>query len=66
MLEDVITTGASSVRAIARLREAGLEVVALFCLVDRLDGGREAIEAAGVPVTAMYVRTDFPGMGGQS
>lgn len=64
VLEDVITTGASSVRAINRLREAGLEVAALFCLVDRLDGGREAIEAAGVPVTAMYTRLDFPGMGG--
>ena len=62
VLEDVITTGGSSIRAIRRLREAGFVVVALFCLVDRMEGGREAIEAEGVSVTALYRRTDFPGM----
>ncbi len=63
VLEDVITTGASSIRSIARLREAGMQVQGLFCLVDRLEGGREAIEAEGVAVTALYTRADFPGMG---
>ena len=62
VLEDVITTGASSIRAIHRLREAGFEVPALFCLVDRMEGGREAIEAEGVPVQALYRKVDFPGM----
>lgn len=59
VLEDVITTGGSSVRAIQRLREAGLDPVALFCLVDRLEGGRQAIEAQGVPVTPLYTRESF-------
>ena len=59
VLEDVITTGASSIRAIRRLQEAGFKVAALFCLVDREDGGREAIEALGVPVTPCFTRADF-------
>lgn len=61
VLEDVITTGGSSIRCIGHLRDAGFEVVHLFCLVDRREGGREAIEAAGVPVTAMFTRDDFMG-----
>lgn len=61
VLEDVITTGGSSIRCIGHLRDAGFEVVHLFCLVDRLEGGREAIEAIGVPVTSMYTRSDFMG-----
>jgi orotate phosphoribosyltransferase len=59
VLEDVITTGGSSVRSIERLREAGMVVVALLCLVDRQEGGREAIEAAGVPVVPLFSRSDF-------
>ena len=59
VLEDVITTGGSSLRSIGYLRDAGFEVVHLFCLVDRQEGALERIEAAGVPVTAMYKREDF-------
>src|SRR5258706_8396178 len=42
ILEDVVTTGASTLKAIARARLAGLRVVHALGLVDRLDGGREA------------------------
>ena len=59
VLEDVITTGGSSIRCIGHLRDAGFEVAHLFCLVDRQEGGRERIEAAGVPVTALSTRADF-------
>ncbi len=62
VLEDVITTGASSIRSIGHLRDAGFDVRHLLCFVDREEGGREAIEAAGVPVTALYRKRDFPGM----
>ncbi len=61
VLEDVITTGASSIRAIERLREAGFVIQALFCLVDREEGGRQAIEAIDVPVTALFSQSDFMG-----
>ena len=62
VLEDVITTGASSIRSIGHLRDAGFEVLHLLCMVDREEGGRQAIEATGVPVTALYKKSDFPGM----
>jgi orotate phosphoribosyltransferase len=59
VLEDVTTTGGSTLRAVERLREAGLEVVGVVTLVDRLEGGRDAIEAAGLPVRAVFTRADF-------
>lgn len=59
VMEDVITTGGSSIRGIQRLREAGMEPVALFCLVDRQEGAKEAIEAVGVPVISLFTRESF-------
>lgn len=56
--EDVVTTGASTLRAIERAREAELRVVHVVALVDRQEGGREAIEAAA-PLTALYGKQDF-------
>jgi orotate phosphoribosyltransferase len=53
VIEDVITTGRSAAQAIAAVREAGGDVVGVLALVDREEGGREAIEATGVPVTAL-------------
>jgi orotate phosphoribosyltransferase len=47
VVEDVVTTGGSTVRAIERVREEGLDVRGVLCVVDRLAGGAEAIEAAG-------------------
>src|SRR5947208_8825408 len=46
VVEDVVTTGGSTVRAIERIREEGLEVAGVTSVVDRLAGGAEAIEAA--------------------
>lgn len=48
VLEDVVTTGGSSLRAIERLREAGFEPVAVLTVVDRDQGGRELIEKQGL------------------
>jgi orotate phosphoribosyltransferase len=58
ILEDVVTTGASTLRAIERAREAGFEVLHAVALVDRLEGGREAIEAHA-PLTTLFTRRDF-------
>jgi orotate phosphoribosyltransferase len=60
ILEDVITTGASALRAIERAREEGLTPKVAFALVDRQEGGREAIERSGVKVESLFVRGDFP------
>ena len=53
IVEDVITTGGSALRALAAVREAGGEVAGVLALVDREEGGREAIEEAGVPVASL-------------
>lgn len=59
MLEDVITTGGSTLKAVEKLRAAGASVVGVIALVDRLEGGAEAIRAAGLPVVAICTRRDF-------
>jgi orotate phosphoribosyltransferase len=59
VLEDVVTTGGSALRAIERCRAESLAVVGCFALVDRGEGGREAIEAQGVPLDALFTRGDF-------
>jgi orotate phosphoribosyltransferase len=59
IVEDVVTTGASTLKAIERAREEGLNPVGAFALVDREEGGREAIEASGVKVHSLYARRDF-------
>jgi orotate phosphoribosyltransferase len=58
VLEDVVTTGASTLRAIERARAAELDVVHVVALVDREEGGREAVEAAA-PLLALFAKRDF-------
>jgi orotate phosphoribosyltransferase len=58
ILEDVITTGASTLRAIERARGAGFVVEHALGLVDRLEGGREAVEAQA-PLSTLFTRRDF-------
>src|SRR5919202_548720 len=49
VIEDVITTGGSALRAVEAVRAAGGTVAGVLALVDREEGGREALEAAGLP-----------------
>ncbi|HLL81783.1 MAG TPA: orotate phosphoribosyltransferase [Longimicrobium sp.] len=53
VVEDVITTGGSALKAIEAVEAEGGEVIAVLSLVDREEGGREAIEARGYPVHAI-------------
>ena len=46
VVEDTVTTGGSTAKAIERIREEGLEVAGVVAVVDRLAGGAERIEAA--------------------
>jgi orotate phosphoribosyltransferase len=62
ILEDVITTGESTMKAIRGAEEGGFRVVQVAVLVDRQEGGRERVEAAGYPFVALYTREDFMGL----
>jgi orotate phosphoribosyltransferase len=53
VVEDVITSGGSALQAIAAVREAGGTVIGVLAVVDREAGGREKIEASGVPVVTL-------------
>jgi orotate phosphoribosyltransferase len=53
VIEDVITTGGSALRAIEAVRSARGSVAGVLALVDRGEGGRQAIERAGVAVTSL-------------
>ena len=58
IVEDVVTTGAATLKAIERARFAGLQVVHAIGLVDRLEGGREAVTREA-PLTTLFTRRDF-------
>lgn len=60
VLEDVTTTGGSTLKAIEKLRARNLRVVGVVAIVDREEGGKDAIVAAGVPFVSLYKRSDFP------
>jgi len=59
LVEDVVTTGGSTIRALEALREDGHEVCGVLAICDRLAGGAEAIEqAAGAPFVALTTIDD--------
>jgi orotate phosphoribosyltransferase len=65
LLEDVVTTGGSTLKAAAKVKDAGYAIAGVVALVDRLEGGREAIESSDgvegnrLPFVAIYTRSDF-------
>ena len=59
VVEDTSTTGGSALEAVAAVREAGAEVVAVAVIADRSTGARERIEEAGVPYLTAYGLTDL-------
>lgn len=63
IVDDVCTTGGSTITAIEAAREAGMIVAGVLCLVDREQGGRAHIEAAadGAPFLSVFTATDVRG-----
>lgn len=59
IVEDVLTTGGSALKAVDRAREEGLEVVGIITLVDRQEGGREMVEAAGLPLRSVFTKAEI-------
>ena len=59
VIEDVITTGGSALRAVEAVRTAGGTVAGVLALVDREEGGRDALESAGLPVVTLARASDI-------
>lgn len=59
VLEDVVTTGGSLLKACAALEKEGFKIVRCCAILDREEGGREAIEAKGYPFTAIFTRASL-------
>ena len=59
VIEDVITTGGSALRAVDAVRAAGGLVAGVLALVDREEGGRDALVGAGLPVVALARASDI-------
>jgi orotate phosphoribosyltransferase len=59
VIEDVITTGGSALRAIDAVRSANASVAGVLALVDREEGGRQAIETAGINVVSLTTATQI-------
>ena len=60
VVEDVVTTGGASIKAIERLRDGGYVVDTCLTIIDREAGGREALAALGVELVAWFCLRDFP------
>jgi len=60
LVEDTITTGGALLQALDRVAETGAEVVEAIVIVDREEGGREALAERGVDLHALYRRSEFP------
>ncbi|MBX3365414.1 MAG: orotate phosphoribosyltransferase [Phycisphaeraceae bacterium] len=58
-VEDIATTGGQALEAVGVLREAGGEVAAVICTIDRQEGAREHIEGAGVRFEALFTKADL-------
>jgi len=59
LVEDVLTTGGSAVRAVEAIRAAKLDPVAVVALVDRLEGADKALAKAGVERRVVFTKHDF-------
>ena len=66
VVEDVVTTGGSTLKAIERLKAHGCKILKVIALVDRQEGGREKIAAAGYPLEHLFTVDDLLALAGAS
>jgi orotate phosphoribosyltransferase len=59
VIEDVVTTGQSALKAVNRLQDAGYQVTQVLALVDREQGGAALYQSAGLAFTALYAIPDL-------
>lgn len=61
VVDDVITTGGSTLKAIDAIKAEDGRILFAFVLVDREEGGREALEAQGIEVVSLFTRRELLG-----
>ncbi len=66
IIEDVVTTGASTLRAIEGALNAGFQIKAVLALVDRQEGGREELQKKGYVLESIYTTEDLMRVSGQT
>ena len=59
VLEDVVTTGGSSIKAVDKLRDAGYVVERVVTIVDRQEGGKDAMIDAGLELCSLFTIDDL-------
>jgi orotate phosphoribosyltransferase len=59
IVEDVVTTGGSTIKAIERAQEEGLKVSRVLAIVDRDEGGGENLKNFGYELESLFTRHDF-------
>lgn len=59
VVEDIVTSGGAAIQAVDALRDAGLVVEDLYCVVDREEGGREAAAAAGLDLRPLFTSSEL-------
>jgi len=59
VVEDVVTSGASLLKAVDRIAAAGYIPVQALTILDRQEGGRQAVEERGLPLKALFTRQDL-------
>ena len=59
VLEDVVTTGGSSIKAVEKLRDAGYVVDRIVTIVDRKEGGEDTIKEAGLELRSLFTIDDL-------
>lgn len=59
VVDDVITTGGSTIKAVEALRAEGIQVQKGICILDREEGGRENLKDAGIGMVSIFRKSDF-------
>ena len=59
VLEDVVTTGGSLLKTCERVQAAGLRIAAVCCVLDREEGGRQALQDAGYNLISLFTRKEL-------
>ncbi len=66
LVDDALTSGGSLLQAAEKVAASGARIVALYTLLDRQEGGRERLEAAGYRTRSVFVRSDLLTADGQA